>query len=152
MSGCNIHNCVHDWRGNKMFHEQNEGNLFLFFSLYLLLSYSSSSFPISCRNQNKSHYCMTAFTSSGPSPISRSPLLSPKYLQSILLLSWRCPPPYLCWAGQPRTVPGAPLPLSPAWTELGLLWLLLQWGTSAMTLQAQTWRKLVYLCQSVKFA
>lgn len=29
--------------------------------------------------------------------------------------------------------------------ELGLLWLLLQWGTPAMTLQAPSWRKLVGL-------
>lgn len=45
MWGCKIHNCIYGRRGYKLFHEQNEGNLFLFFSLYLLLHHSSLPLP-----------------------------------------------------------------------------------------------------------
>lgn len=144
MWGCNIDNCVYDWRGNNLFHEQNEGNLFLFFSLYLLLSYSSSSSPISCRIHTKSPYHM--IVSQGPSHISSSPLPCPEYLHSILhcLLALPSSLPLLGWP----TVPGAPLPCSP-----GLGWAK-SWGCSGFSpseghqqwlSQAQTWRKLVSL-------
>lgn len=114
--GYNIHSCVYDRRGNKLFHEQNKGNQFLFFSLHLLLHYSSFASPISCRIHSKSLYPMTAFIFPGPPHTSSSPLLSPDCPQSKLHLPWCCPP-YLCAAGQPSSAPSAPLLFSPAWTE-----------------------------------
>lgn len=96
--GYNIHNCVYDRRGNKLFREQNEGNLFLFFSLHLLLHYSSSASPISCRIHNKPPYHLTAFASPPsfsylqlPSAISKLPSKytpCPLVLPSLPLLGW----------------------------------------------------------------
>lgn len=156
MWGCNTCNCVHYWRGNKLFHKQNEGNLFPVFlsippaELFLLF------LRISCRIHSKTSYHMTAFTVPGPSHISSSSLPSPKCLRSILhvllvlpssslpLLSW--PAKYSAW------YPTAFLPCL-AWAK--------SWGCSAFfsseehqqwLSQAQTWKKLVSLCKSVKIA
>lgn len=137
MRGCNIHNSVHDWRGNKLFHEQNEGNLFLLFSLYLLLSYASSSSCISCRIHSKSPYYMTAFTSPGPSCISSSSLPSPKCFQKhapspagATLL-----PTFVALASQAQCLVPHCLSAPPGLSkELGVLCHLHQWGTPAMTL------------------
>lgn len=165
MWGCNIHNCVHYWRGNKLFHEQNEGNLFPVFlfippaELFLLfLRMSCKIHRIFCkilRISCKTPYHMTVFTDPGPSYISSSPLPSPKCLQSILhlplvlpsslpLLGW--PVKYSAWY---------PCAFQPCldWAK--------SWGCSAFfsseghqqwLSQAQTRKKLVYLCQSVKIA
>lgn len=154
MWSCNIHNSVHDWRRNKLFHEQNEGNLFLFFSLYLLLSYSSSS-CISCRIHGKAPYYTMAFTSPGPPCISSSSLPSPKCLQSILHLPLvlPCSLPLLGWPVKYNARYPTAFQPSLDWAK--------RWGCSAAfsseghqqwLSQAQTWRNLIYLCQSVKFA
>lgn len=75
------------------------------------------------------------------------PLQSPNCPQSVFHLPWCCPP-YLCWAGQPSTVPDTPLPFSPAWTEQSAGVALASppvEGHQQWPSQAMSWRQLVSL-------
>lgn len=136
MWDCNIHNCVHDWRGNKLFHEQNM-EICSCFSLYTscwaippLPCPSPAGFTVSPPTVWLLSHPQVLLISLGPHCHLQNALKAYSISPGAALL-----PTFVGLASQEQCLVPPCLSALPGLSkELGLLWLLLQWGTSAMTL------------------